>query len=79
MSKSRLLAERERGRPDDDLERELYPGVIKGHDVHDDGFQLDVEDDVQEGRNENNNTKYKIDGPTHVSEREARFIFGRDQ
>ena len=78
MSKSGLLAERGRGRPDDDLESEVYPGVIEGHDVHDDDFQLDMEDDVQEERNEIDNTKYKIDGPTPVSELEAGFIFGRD-
>lgn len=78
MSKLGLLAERGRGRPDDDLESEVYPGVIEGHDVHDDDFQLDMEDDVQEERNEIDNTKYKIDGPTPVSELEAGFIFGRD-
>jgi hypothetical protein len=52
MSKSSLLAERGRGRPGDDLECEVYPGVIKGHDVHDDDFQVDMEDDVQEERKE---------------------------
>jgi hypothetical protein len=58
MSKSSLLAECGRGRPDDDLECEVYLSVIKWHDVHDDDFQLDVEDDVQEERKKNDNTKY---------------------
>ena len=34
-----------KGRPDD-IKCEVYLGVIKGHDVHDDDFQLDTEDDV---------------------------------
>ena len=78
MSKSRLLAERRRGCPDNDLESEVYPNAIQGHDVYDNDFQLDMKDDVQEERRENDNTKYKIDGPTHVSELVAVFIFRRD-
>ena len=39
MSKSCLLAERGRGRPNDGLDCEVYPGVIEGHDVHYDDFQ----------------------------------------
>lgn len=66
-----MLEECGRGRLEDDLEYEVYPGEIKGHDVHHDDFQLDIEDDVQEERKENYNTKYKIDGPTHVSKLEA--------
>lgn len=61
MSKSCLLAECERGRPDNDLESEVYPCVIKRHDVHNDDFQLNLKDDVQEEMKENDNTKYKID------------------
>ena len=77
--KSGLLAERGRGRPDDDLVSEVYPDVIEGHDVYDDDFYLDLEDDVQEEKIENDNTKYRINRPTHVSELEAEFIFGRDR
>ena len=64
MSKSSLLEECTRGRLGDDFKCEVYPGVIKGHDVHDNYFQLDIENNVQEERKKNDNTKYKIDGST---------------
>jgi len=79
MSKSGLLAERGRGHLDNNLQCEVYPDIIEGHDVHDDDFQLHMEDNVQEERDKNDNTKYKINEPTFVSELEVRFIFKRDR
>ena len=79
MSKSSLLAEWGRGHPDDNLECEVYPEVWKGHDVHDDDIQWDIEYDVLEITKENYNTKYKIGGSSFVCESKAWLNFGRDQ
>lgn len=52
MSKLELLAKRGRGRPKDDLESDVYQGVIKGHDVHVDDIEFEWENDVQKERKE---------------------------